>query len=247
MSCHWGLAWPQGGLCRAWFGAHIYIIIVWGASEHWRPARGLQAPGTGQPPPVPCPAGLPRLHWTPAFPVLPSGTGPAGAVLRAGRGRDLSRFPSGPPHLPLLAQSGATGAADWGALGAQACGSEIQTQVQTQSHMGGREPLERERWESCVSISSGRQGPVLPPPAPWPSLRLFLCVAGNQNYSQSQSTGRFPVPCPGEQGPFPADRWRPCRGSSVWVQEPGPHPREPGGRWQVPGTQVRNKDLRRLW
>lgn len=85
------------------------------------------------------------------------------------------------------------------------------------------------------------------------SLRLFLCVAGNQNYSQSQSTGRFPEhpgSCPGEQGSFPAVWWRLSRSASVWVEEPGTLAAVSlelivAGPW-LAGTKVKNKDLERL-
>lgn len=50
-TCHWGLSWPQGGLCSAWFGAHIYIIIggiraleTWQRLDTPLPGQALRSP-----------------------------------------------------------------------------------------------------------------------------------------------------------------------------------------------------------
>lgn len=110
-TCHWGLSWPQGGLYNAWFGAHIYIIIgEIRALETW---QRLETPLCGAGPPLPCLAGLPRLHsGLQAFSALPSGTGPCQSHAQSWQWEGSQPFPAGLPHPPLLAQSGVMGTAD---------------------------------------------------------------------------------------------------------------------------------------
>lgn len=67
------------------------------------------------------------------------------------------------------------------------------------------------------------RGPGLPSPAPWMSLKLFLRVAGNQNYSQSQKhweVSYAPWVLPRGAQAIPRRQAEPSGRSIVWVGDP---------------------------